>query len=96
MNDFDLRSFRRGAFTVIQIGYGKRLAFRAVNKTFPQRNGDAMRRRAVDLAIDHVGVDHRAVIANDEIAQDFDFTRCFIDFYDRRVSARRKSKLRAH
>src|SRR5215475_7341377 len=96
MNDFDSRCFRCRALAVIEISYGQRLSFGAVHKSLAKGYRDAMGGRAVDLPIDHIGVDHDAVVPDDEITQHFDFAGGLIDFDDRSMSAGRKRKLRSH
>ena len=87
MNDFDPRGFRRRALAVIEIGYGQRLSFRVVHEAFAEGDGDTMGGGAVDLPVDDIRVDHGAVVADDEIAQHFDFARGFVDFDDGGVGA---------
>ena len=96
MNDFHPRGFRGGALAVIEIGYGQRLTLGVVHKAFAESDGDTMGGGAVDLPVDHIRVDHGAIVANDKIAQHFDFARGFVHFDDGGVGAGRECKLRPH
>ena len=87
MNDFDPRGFRCRAFAVIEIGNRQGLSFGAVYKSFAESDGDTMGGGPIDLPVDHVRIDHGAVVANDQIAQHFDFACGFIDFDDSGVGA---------
>src|SRR5215468_12006470 len=96
MNDFDSRCFRRRAFAVIEIGYGQRLSFGAIHEALAEGYRDAMGGGTVDLPVDHIGVDHDAVVSDDEITQHLDVAGGLIDFDDSSVGAGRKRKLRPH
>ena len=74
----------------------KRLSLGAVYKSFAESDGDTMGGGPIDLSVDDVRVDHGAVVADDEIAQHFDFACGFVDFDDGGVSAGRECKLRPH
>ena len=96
MDHFDPRRLRRRAFAVIEIGDRQRLSLGAVHEAFAERDGDAMGGGAVNLAVDDVGIDHGAVVADDQVANHVDRAGVLIHFDDGGVGARRKCKLRAH
>ena len=96
MNHFDSRRLRGRAFAVIEIGDRQRLSFGAVHEAFTERHGDAVGGGTVNLAVDHIGIDHNAVVADDEIANHVDRAGVLVDFDDGGVSPGRKRELRPH
>ena len=95
MNDFDPRGFHCRALAVIEIGNRQGLSFGAVYKSFAESDGDTVGGGPMNLPVD-VRIDYGAVVANDQIAQHFDFARGFVDLDDSGVGAGRECKLRPH
>src|SRR3989338_4315397 len=93
-----LNSWRlhRGRFAVIREREREELAVGIVNESLAESDGYAVRRGAIDLPIDDIGVDNRAVVPDDKIPEYAHLACLPVYLYDGHVSAGGKSELCAN